>query len=62
LQASGRGHIPLTAIDSSEWVRPTKPPPHAVLVNQAGAALGLRLRHWQEAVEEYCHLELAGVS
>jgi dTDP-4-dehydrorhamnose reductase len=62
LQASGRRHIPLTAIDSSEWVRPTKPPPHAVLVNQAGAALGLRLRHWQEAVEEYCHLELAGVS
>ena len=34
--------------------------PHAVLVNQAGAALGLRMRPWQEAVEEYCRMELVG--
>jgi dTDP-4-dehydrorhamnose reductase len=62
LESSGRGHIPLEAIDSGEWTRPTKPPPHAVLVNQAGTALGLRLRPWQEAVAEYCRLELlAGV-
>jgi dTDP-4-dehydrorhamnose reductase len=62
LNASGRGHIPLAAIDSGEWVRPTKPPPHAVLVNQAGAALGIRLRPWQEAVEEYCRLELVSAA
>jgi dTDP-4-dehydrorhamnose reductase len=61
LAASGRGHIPLEAIASGEWVRPTKPPPHAVLVNQAGSALGIRLRPWQQAVEEYCQLELAAV-
>jgi dTDP-4-dehydrorhamnose reductase len=60
LAASGRGHVGVEAIDSSGWVRPTKPPPHAVLVNQAGAALGIRLRPWQEAVEEYCRLELVG--
>ena len=60
LAASGRSHIPLEAIDSGQWTRPTKPPPHAVLINQAGAALGLRLRPWQDAVEEYCQLELVG--
>ncbi len=60
LAASGRGHIPLEAIDSGQWNRPTTPPPHAVLINQTGTALGLRLRPWQEAVEEYCRLELVG--
>jgi dTDP-4-dehydrorhamnose reductase len=58
LAASGRAHIPLEAIDSGQWTRPTKPPPHAVLINQAGTALGLRLRPWQDAVDEYCQLEL----
>lgn len=62
LAASGRGHVPITAIKSNEWVRPTTPPPHAVLVNEAGAALGIRLRPWQEAVAEYCQSELALVT
>jgi dTDP-4-dehydrorhamnose reductase len=59
LQESGRGHVPITAIKSGEWQRPTNPPPHAVLLNEAGAALGIRLRPWQEAVAEYCRCELA---
>jgi dTDP-4-dehydrorhamnose reductase len=53
LRLSGRGHIPLTPIPASEWPRPAMPPAHAVLVNQAGAALGIRLRPWQEALAEY---------
>lgn len=57
LAASGRGHVPITAIKSSDWVRPTMPPPHAVLLNEAGSALGYRLRPWQEAVAEYCEGE-----
>ncbi len=61
LTASGRAAVPIAAIASSDWVRPTTPPPHAVLVNQAGAALGIRLRPWQEAVEEYCRSELMPV-
>jgi dTDP-4-dehydrorhamnose reductase len=61
LQESGRGHVPITAIKSGDWVRPTTPPPHAVLLNEAGAALGIRLRPWQEAVAEYCRCELAPV-
>lgn len=59
LEHSGRQAIPITAIASDEWKRPTMPPPHAVLVNQAGAALGIRLRPWQDAVAEYCRRELA---
>lgn len=53
LQATGRGHIPLTPIAQAEWPRPALPPRHAVLINQAAAALGIELRPWQEAVEEY---------
>lgn len=53
LEQSGRSHIPLTPIPASEWPRPTTPPAHAVLVNQAAAALGITLRPWQEAVVEW---------
>jgi dTDP-4-dehydrorhamnose reductase len=53
LQANGRAHIPLTRISASQWLRPAPTPPHAVLVNQAAAALGITLRPWQEAVNEY---------
>jgi dTDP-4-dehydrorhamnose reductase len=53
LQATGRSHIPLTPIAHTEWPRPALPPLHAVLANQAAAALGIQLRPWQEAVQEY---------
>lgn len=45
--------IEMTPIPSSEWPRPTSPPNHAVLINQAAAALGIRLRPWQEALAQY---------
>lgn len=61
LRAAGRGHVPLTPIAASEWQRPAPPPLHAVLVNQAAAALGVRLRPWQDAVSEYA-ATLAAVS
>lgn len=48
--------VDVTPIPSSEWVRPTEPPLHAVLVNQAAAALGIRLRSWQDALTEYSKL------
>ena len=59
LAHSGRGAIELTPISHKEWQRTTQPPLHAVLVNQAAAALGIRLRPWEEAVEEYCRQEFA---
>lgn len=57
LELSGRGHVPVTPIASHEWPRPTTPPPHAVLVNQAATALGIQLRPWQEAVADYLTAE-----
>lgn len=49
----GQGHIEVTPILGSEWERPTTPPSHAVLVNQAAAALGIHLRPWQDALAEH---------
>lgn len=45
--------VEMTPIPSSEWPRPTLPPSHAVLINQAATALGIRLRPWREALAEY---------
>lgn len=59
LQANGRGHIPLTPISAAEWPRPAAPPLHAVLVNQAAAALGIELRPWQDALQAYVAAETA---
>ena len=56
LDASGRGHVPVTPISHKEWVRPSAPPLHAVLVNQTAASLGIVLRPWTAAVEEYCRM------
>jgi dTDP-4-dehydrorhamnose reductase len=53
LQLTNRGHIPLTPIAYADWPRPAASPIHAVLINQAAAALGIRLRPWQEALQAY---------
>lgn len=53
LQATDRGHVPLTPIAHTEWSRPADSPLHAVLVNQAAAQLGIQLRPWRAALAEY---------
>lgn len=53
LSLTGRGHVPLSPIPAQAWPRPAPPPPHAVLVNQAAAALGITLRPWEQALAEY---------
>lgn len=53
LAAAGLGNVPLTPISRTEWARPSQPPPHAVLVNQAARAAGVTLRPWQESTAEY---------
>jgi dTDP-4-dehydrorhamnose reductase len=53
LRLAGRVDVPVTPISSGEWPRRTTPPPHALLLNTAGAALGITLRPWQEALAEY---------
>ena len=57
LQVNGRGHIPVAPITAAEWPRPVTPPLHAVLVNQAAAALGIELRPWQDALRVYVTAE-----
>ncbi|HEY64985.1 MAG TPA: dTDP-4-dehydrorhamnose reductase [Caldilineae bacterium] len=53
LRMSGREHVPVTPIPSSEWKRLATPPLRAVLANTAAAALGIRLRPWREALKAY---------
>ena len=57
LAATGRSHVPLTPISRHEWPRPALPPAHAVLENQAAAALGIVLRPWQAAMVDYLQQE-----
>lgn len=53
LELSGRGHVPVEAITTDQWPRAAEPPLYAPIVNFAGAALGITLRPWEEALEEY---------
>jgi dTDP-4-dehydrorhamnose reductase len=57
LRLAGRTGVPVIPISSGEWPRRTTPPPHAILLNTAGAALGISLRPWQEALMAYFERE-----
>lgn len=52
----GRPELPVAPILSAEWPRPSRPPLHAVLANTSGAALGIALRPWRDALAEYVGL------
>lgn len=53
LELSGRGHVPVEPITTDQWPRPAPPPLYAPLANFTGAALGIILRPWEEALAEY---------
>jgi dTDP-4-dehydrorhamnose reductase len=53
LRLAGQPDLHITPILSAEWPRPSRPPLHAVLANTNGAALGIALRPWREALAEY---------
>lgn len=53
LRLAGRDHIPVEPISVDDYPRPSTPPRFAPLANTAAAALGVTLRPWQEAVEEF---------
>lgn len=53
LRQSGRSHIPVEPITSEAFQRASTPPAYAPLQNNLGAALGIRLRPWQEALADY---------
>ncbi len=53
LRLSGRASIPIEPITSDAFERASTPPPYAPLANVAAAALGIRLRPWQEALADF---------
>jgi dTDP-4-dehydrorhamnose reductase len=53
LRQAGDEHIDLAPITLAEYQRDSTPPPYTPLANHAGAALGLLLRPWQEALADY---------
>lgn len=48
---------PIEPITLKEWPRPSTPPPHAPLANDAAAALGVTLRPWREALQAFIQRE-----
>lgn len=58
MRHSGRASVPVDPISSSAFERASTPPPYAPLTNNAAAALGIRLRPWDDAVAEF--IEVAG--
>lgn len=53
LALSGRGDVPVEKITTDQWPRAAEPPLYAPIVNFAGAALGITLRPWKQALRAY---------
>jgi dTDP-4-dehydrorhamnose reductase len=53
LRLAGLEDVENVPILSSEFVRPSSPPPFGIIHNIAGVAIGIRLRPWQDALTEY---------
>ena len=53
LELSGRGDVPVEPITADQWQRAAPPPLYAPIPNFAGAALGITLRPWEEALQDY---------
>ncbi len=53
LRVAGRQEVPIERITREAFARDSTPPAFAPLANTAAAALGIRLRPWQEAVGEF---------
>jgi len=53
LRISGREAVPVEPITSDQFERASTPPPYAPLANNAAAALGIRLRSWQDALDDF---------
>lgn len=53
LRLSGREQVPVQPITLAEYSRASTVPPFTALENTKGAALGIELRPWQEALATY---------
>lgn len=56
LRLSGRADVPIEPTTIAAFGRDSTPPPYAPLENVAGAAIGIRLRPWQQALTEFLSL------
>lgn len=57
LDLTGHTDTPIAPITRADWPRPSTPPGACGLVNHAAAALGVRLRPWQPAVDAFLAAE-----
>lgn len=53
LALTGRSHVPLEPITLADYPRASTPPPFTPLLNVCGKALGIELRPWEDALEEF---------
>lgn len=53
LDCAGFGDVEITPITRHEWQRLSTPPAYGALANTAGALVGITLRDWREAVQEF---------
>jgi dTDP-4-dehydrorhamnose reductase len=53
MKQSGWESVPISPITSDQFQRASTPPPFAPLRNTVGAALGITLPPWQEALADY---------
>jgi dTDP-4-dehydrorhamnose reductase len=58
LHLANLGHVRNLPILSADYPRASTPPPYGALHNTAAAALGIRLRPWQEALAEFMDQEI----
>lgn len=53
LDRAGYGDLPVAPITLADFTRASTPPPYTPLANHAGAAIGLNLRPWTEALDAF---------
>ena len=58
LDGVGLADKEIAAITRADWPRASCPPPFSALANEAAAALGIRLRPWEEALAEFLEKEV----
>jgi dTDP-4-dehydrorhamnose reductase len=57
LDQTGFAATPIEPIVSYQWPRPSQPPGYTALANLAARSLGIALRPWQAAVDEFLRRE-----
>ncbi len=62
LEELGIGEVEISPIPASRFERPAAVPANGVIANNAAKALGVQLRGWREALEEFVSINVRGDS